>query len=348
MKETRKMVQSRALSRPFGFPAEFLEIENQLAAQEPLTPVSRPALDQAIFSGINPYWKLGRAQAFWIPEKGHVIGFYHPEVLVDGKPVAFFGYWSTSNDSQINQELFVEVEAWASGQNVSQLIGPLNMKTTFDYRLRIDHWEAPSFWGEPQNPPFYQDILQARGFTVCQNYFTDFIEDLERVRKIGRKKLPAFSKSEHDFKFIRFSEDVFETSKTEILALANRIFADNFAFQELNPFDFAILYNPETLQLACHKTSFLLYDHEKVLRGLCFNFPDPNDSKRILVKTIGIDPAARNSGRTFAACLKYLFEHSNDYDRMAFCLMLKDNQAHRIATKYSIRERGYALFRKAL
>ena len=342
------MMHYRILSPPFEWPAEFSEIDQKLSALEPLTPASRPQLDRTLFSALNPYWKKGRACAFWIPEQGHVVGFFHPDVAVEGKSVAFFGYWAAVKDSNVNRELFSAVEQWSREQNVTRLVGPLNMKTAFDYRLRLDHWEEPSFWGEPQNPAFYQEILQERGYAICQNYFTDYIEDLERVRKIGRKKLPAFSKSEHDLKFVRFSEEIFESAKTEILALANRIFNGNFAFQDLTPFDFAVLYNAETLRLACKKTSFLLYDYQGSLCGLCLNFADPNDAKRILVKTIGIDPNSRNSGRTFASCLKYLFEHSDDYDKMAFCLMLKNNQAHRIATKYSIRERSYALFLKEI
>ena len=342
-------VQTQILSAGSPLAEGFIEVGRNLSAEEPMTPGVSDRLTHALLSPANPFWQAGRAQAFWIEGEGRLIAFSHPEMRDRlGDTHVCFGWWASSRKPDVNHALFQALEAWARAQKATRLIGPINMKTAYDYRLRLNDFDAPPFWGEPTNPAYYVRHLETEGFEIIQNYFTDFIIGLDGVRHIASQKLPRAVATEKPWRIEAFSEDLFTRNRDRILQLANQLFVENSGFQKVDEFDFALLYGGAALSTACRKTSFLLFDQEDLPRGLCFSFAHPHDPKLLLIKTIGVDPAFRHAGKTFVDCLKFIFDHSQSYDRMAFCLMTENNLAHRLTSKYCDRRRTYGLFGKDL
>jgi hypothetical protein len=336
-------VHSQSLISGSVLPADFLAIGTDLRAKESRTPLVPDALTQALLSKENPFWQTGRVQAFWISEQARALAFYQ-----SGHDFAFFGYWNSVDSEGVTHRLFSEIENWARAQGAHQVIGPLNFKTAYDYRLRLDDFDEPAFWGEPTNPEFYVRLLKHQGFRIQQLYHTDFIDNLAEVKKLSDQKLGRALRGSDPLRVQNFSPELFEQEKTVILNLANLLFQENAAFQKVETFDFQLLYNPQTLAQADRKNSFLIYDEKNQVRGLCFSFAHPYDSGCLLVKSIGIDPAYRQSGRTFVAALKRIFDYSTSYQKIAFCLMTEDNQAHRVTSQYLTRRRSYGLFQKKI
>ena len=145
--------------------------------------------------------------------------------------------------------------------------------------------------------------------------------------------------------FVPINEENFDLYGQKLLDLVNNAFKDNFTFDHINKFDFDLVYNKTLLNFICQKTSSLLLDENKDILGFTFCFPSPEKPNRLLLKTIGVNPKNKRSGRCVAACLQYIFKNCDDYNELSFCLMAEDNQAHRIAKPYINSKVAYGLFK---
>ena len=333
---------------------EFFENICQLSVENSKT-IEREPVTLALMSRENPFWAAGRAVAIWQDQTSTLIGFSHPEQKLNGEAACFFGYFACAKDAHAAQPVFAKLRAWSDQMGAKKIVGPIQFKTAYDYRLRMDSFSEKTFWGEPQNPEHHIAALEEAGFAITQEYFTDFILELENVRHIAHRKLSRATlaigarspgRPTNQPHIEPFSLALFNRHRGEIFNLANSLFAGNAAFQPLNQFDFNVLYPEALLKSICQNTSFLIFDNEGKLRGLCLSFAHPTDPECLLIKTIGIDAGFRNGGRTFVEALKFIFERSTSYQRLAFCLMTKGNQVHRLTQKYSDHLRRYALFAK--
>ncbi|ORZ26553.1 hypothetical protein BCR41DRAFT_201216 [Lobosporangium transversale] len=63
---------------------------------------------------------------------------------------------------------------------VRQILGPVNMTTWLQYRLRIDTEPQPSMSFEPRHPHFYDTCFSKAGFVKAMDYYSTFfhIDDL--------------------------------------------------------------------------------------------------------------------------------------------------------------------------
>ncbi|KAG0210623.1 hypothetical protein BGX28_009148 [Mortierella sp. GBA30] len=57
---------------------------------------------------------------------------------------------------------------------VRQILGPVNLTTWLQYRLRVDTDEQPSMSFEPHHPAFYQECFAQAGFIKAMDYYTTF------------------------------------------------------------------------------------------------------------------------------------------------------------------------------
>ncbi|KAF9576891.1 hypothetical protein EC968_000015 [Mortierella alpina] len=57
---------------------------------------------------------------------------------------------------------------------VRQILGPVNLTTWLQYRLRVDTDEQPSMSFEPHHPAFYQECFAKAGYTKAVDYYTTF------------------------------------------------------------------------------------------------------------------------------------------------------------------------------
>ncbi|KAG0298809.1 hypothetical protein BGZ96_006200 [Linnemannia gamsii] len=57
---------------------------------------------------------------------------------------------------------------------VRQVLGPVNLTTWLQYRLRVDTDEAPSMSFEPRHPEFYQSCFTQAGFVKAADYYSTF------------------------------------------------------------------------------------------------------------------------------------------------------------------------------
>ncbi|KAG0240445.1 hypothetical protein BGW41_006966 [Actinomortierella wolfii] len=71
-------------------------------------------------------------------------------------------------------------------QPVRQILGPVNLTTWLQYRLRVDDDPVPSMSYEPCHPKFYQDAFSKAGFVKAVDYYSmyyDIDPFIERLSK---------------------------------------------------------------------------------------------------------------------------------------------------------------------
>ncbi|KAF9438994.1 hypothetical protein BGZ76_001889 [Entomortierella beljakovae] len=59
---------------------------------------------------------------------------------------------------------------------VRQILGPVNMTTWLQYRLRVDKDPQPSMSFEPTHPEFYQECFSKAGFVKAVDYYTNIFD----------------------------------------------------------------------------------------------------------------------------------------------------------------------------
>ncbi|KAG0093191.1 hypothetical protein BGZ92_007026 [Podila epicladia] len=59
---------------------------------------------------------------------------------------------------------------------VRQILGPVNLTTWLQYRLRVDTDRTPSMSFEPRHPEFYQECFAQAGYVKAVDYYTTFFE----------------------------------------------------------------------------------------------------------------------------------------------------------------------------
>ncbi|KAI1316675.1 hypothetical protein EDD11_009631 [Mortierella claussenii] len=59
---------------------------------------------------------------------------------------------------------------------VRQILGPVNMTTWLQYRLRVDDVDEPSMSFEPRHPKFYQQCFAQAGFVKAADYYSNFYQ----------------------------------------------------------------------------------------------------------------------------------------------------------------------------
>ncbi|KAG0053621.1 hypothetical protein BGZ83_000762 [Gryganskiella cystojenkinii] len=64
---------------------------------------------------------------------------------------------------------------------VRQILGPVNMTTWLQYRLRVDEEPSKSMSFEPRHPQFYQACFEKAGFVKAADYYSTFFEIDEAI-----------------------------------------------------------------------------------------------------------------------------------------------------------------------
>ena len=309
-----------------------------------------------IFSEGNPMrW---RVKTFWRCEKGKtcLAGFIHPKLRINESKVAFFGFWHTVEDLQTNQNFFLELENWAKKFGVKEIYGPINFSTAFQYRLQLNNFDGDSFWGEPQNPAYYNQLLTDLDYKLDQKYISYFCEDISALKSSVKKNVePFMGFVTAKYQVIPIEESLWQKRGDEIFSLTQKIFEENFAYTPFKKIIFKDFYVKKFLNTVCRDTSFFIEDKEtKKLAAMAINLSDSScDSSStskpmLLIKTVGVEKKHRNMGSTFLMILQEVLKRAENYDSVMFCLMKEGNFPSLLSKDFIDQERQYALFKKTI
>lgn len=331
-----------------GVHEAFLALPHQLYRDDPRWIPEEPAAVARAFSPANRWHDGRRARTFVVPERARVAAFFDPRCTVDGAATAFFGYWETAGESGADRALFARVAAWAAAEGATRLYGPINFTTALGYRVLLDaERDAVPFAGEPYNPPWYGPKLLSLGFALERRYLTQAL-DRALVQATVDRHRPLYSRLEkRGYRFGSIDDAEWLERLPELHALADSIFAGNFAYTPMPYADFAAAFGASLLRRRWRELSLIAHAPDGTVAGFCLVYPHLGGRVAIL-KTIAVNPAWRARGVAEAMSVWSLERALGACDQVWGALIREDNASRRLATAGTPALRWYGLYGKAL
>jgi hypothetical protein len=320
------------------------------------------------FSHNNCAW-VGMAD-----DVARLAGFFYPDMRIDGETIAFFGFWETGNDLEVSRSLFEEFESWARGKGVQKIFGPVNFSTYYDNRLRTDNFGEGCYQGEPYNPQYYPQLLEAMGYCVHSKYKTWITENPAMVGEFTRQgHEKAMVELVKKFDIQTLTPDIWIDCLEQLYPVTDQIFKQNFAYTPISAEAYKAFCGPEFVKKFCPKSSIIAFDRESGdIAGFFLSFPDyspllrqgnpnPIDAndinydehfqllpkpRMVLSKTAGIMPQYRKHGLYTAMAWELNKRAVDYYEHLAGCMAHSDNPSVRIAERFGMGLRNYALYSK--
>ncbi|MGY2132074.1 hypothetical protein ACW9KT_07590 [Hymenobacter sp. HD11105] len=318
----------------------------------------------------NAVNQLFRAEA----ERNDIVVFTDHEnlrlvgIYPHGSTQAYFGFWETIDDLNLNQAAFELLSAEARRRGCTQLIGPLNFNTFYAYRLRLT--PAPA-WGafdrEPTNPAYYPTLLAQLGFAPTLTFESRLIRpDVVPAVYLDKASLLA-ALEQIPYEFIPLNPDTWQEHETELFELVNQVFSANPAYRSIPLAQFQRLYNATYAAKLCPHTS-VLFRAKTSGQLVALSFCHPNyaplrlgavvpvfardypllPERTLLAKTVGVHPDFRNQQLMNYMGAYGMMSFRELYDQVIFCLMRSDNFSRHFTDGLPAEVAQYALFSKNL
>ncbi len=328
--------------------------------------------EHSFFNGKNITW------LDIVDESTRLAGFYNPDQLIDGKKVAYFGYWETLNCFDTNKDVFDRFESWSKQCGAEVIYGPINFNTFGLYRLRLTGHQHGYFPGEPYNPEYYPKLMNQLGYDVSKRFYSWFGLQKGKVECAAPMMEPALKKlEEQGVIFCRLTPEYWLDNLPEIFQNVDEIFKDNFAYSGISFDAFEKGFGRSFASRFCPKSSVLAVGPDNKIAGFFVAFPDYSPlikqssaqkvsaaelncnehfkflkSPLALGKSGGVSPAFRKSG--LFSVMSYLMMQwiQDNYTYGAATLVRADNPSARVGKMFFSQpgdwSHEYALFTKDL
>lgn len=359
-------------------PAAFFDVARQVYRDDPFWLGEDAALVRSRFSRAHDFFRQGKvwlgvaqqADCNGASQTARVAGFVHPQQRIDGKPVAFFGFWESTSALELNRELFRRLEQWAQQQGAAALYGPIDFNTYGAYRLRLNDFDQSCFPGEPYNPEYYPRLLGELGFEITCRYQSRFHPDVKVLAEELQPRLQTVHEQLQDqFHLSLMSADFWLDHLDELYPLVDVMFRQNFAYTPITLQQFRDSCGAAFAQKFCPRSSVLATTHGGEVAGFFLCYPDYSPLLRFanpqripaseisfglharqlprptlaLAKTGGVHPQFRQGGLFNWMGMQLVTNVAAHYDTIAGALMREDNHSLRFGMICPI-QRDYGLF----
>lgn len=355
-----------------ALPESFLKLPYQVYAGDPLWHPEGSQMVGFSFSAHNPYFMKNKAWVGVEDGKTRLAGFYDPDLRIDGKTAAYFGYWESMDELAPNEKLFQEFEGWAKSLGVDCVYGPINFSTFGSYRIRLNTFEGGAFQGEPYNPSYYATILEKMGYTCYRGYFSQMLGMEATAQKVERKRDSfKIAPEAEDFSFKLMDGAMMLEALPDIYGMIDAIFGGNLGYTPI-PYElFAALCGQPYSKRLCKKTSVMVRSPEGELAGIFLSFPDYGplvaqghpeakpmseitfdadfdrlETKSLLMKTVGVSPKFRRLGLHNKMLLHMVEEGNKHYVNGVGALISDGNPSARFFSDITNELRRYGLYVK--
>jgi GNAT superfamily N-acetyltransferase len=148
----------------------------------------------------NPFYKHAEMEMFLAGRDGEVVGriaavVNHNHIKEHGEKVGFFGFFECVDDQQVANLLFDAAKRWLTDRKMTAMRGPASPSVNDEYGLLIDGFDKPPAILMAYNPPYYQKLVEAYGFTKAKDLFAYYVhadkvftEKLTRVSELVKKR----------------------------------------------------------------------------------------------------------------------------------------------------------------
>ena len=257
-------------------PDSFFEIAQRVYANDPdWLPEDKQSIAPLFTSG-NPFFGIGEA---WVSVKGNtrLVGFRDPRISYNEEPVAYFGYWETEDDQEVNRALFADLEEWARAKGAKAVYGPVNFSTYQDYRLRLTFEnQGGPFLAEPYNPSRYNGLLEELGYSITMEWESQILTPAQvdfccdTMRPMVQQMLKGAG-----IRVEAFTPELWLNNIENFYELINIIWADNFGYFKTDLETFKMVFGSSLAGKMCRNSSVAFFKEEtNQLIGYFVTYPD--------------------------------------------------------------------------
>lgn len=155
--------------------ARFISFPYRLHARDPSwVPPLRMDVRKLLDRDANPFFEHAEAEYFLAERAGRVEGRIaaivnrlHNEVHQDR--VGFFGFFESTYDHAVADALFAAAAEWLRARGLEVMRGPTSFSTNDECGLLVRGHDTPPTLMMPHNPPYYERLVNAAGFTKARD-----------------------------------------------------------------------------------------------------------------------------------------------------------------------------------
>ena len=109
----------------------------------------------------------------------------------NSEKTAFFYLFECENNQLVANELFESAFKWARARGLTKILGPKGFTVMDGFGLLVKGFEHRPAFGQPYNPPYYPDLIEAAGFQPERDTVSGYIgADLEfppRIHELAER-----------------------------------------------------------------------------------------------------------------------------------------------------------------
>ncbi len=239
----------------------------------------------------------------------------------DDDPAAYVGFFECVEDLAVCRALLEAAEAQARADGKEKLVGPLNGSFWIGYRFKVENFDE-HFTGEPDNLPYYPAFWEACGFSVAEQYYSNYLRSptADDPSEKWEKRLQRALDKGYVIKSLERGQ--FDAALRDIYRMIVRLYAKFPAFKLISEEQFIALFGSlkyvidydcvllgyKDGELAgffvCVPNYGTLVDGDLSLRDLPAILKIRRDCKEYVILYIGVDRKHLGLGGAFAQTIR--------------------------------------------
>ena len=151
---------------------------------------------------------------------------------------AYLGFFDSKDDGEAVAALFTAAENFARSNGLDRVAGPVDGSFWLNYRMKVNLFDDPPYFGEPCGLPWYQKLWEQNGYAATDTYTSNIyrVASKEYVNKKYQDRLAAFI--EKGYKIISPKGREWNTVIGEVYNLIMRLYSDFPIFKAISEEDF--------------------------------------------------------------------------------------------------------------
>jgi len=321
--------------------------------------------EKHLLMGTHPLTPYFQIQPFFLYKNGEIIG--KAALFFEKTPSkhCFLGFFEMENDTKGAEVFFKKMEKFAQEKGVSSIVGPMNGCIWLGYRMKISHFFEKTYFGEPDNPPYYSLLWIENGYRESNVYTSNIYPVFEKNGYRNprfEKRIQSFVSQGYDFHVPKKKE--WETVAGDIYELIMSLYASFPGFLAISKEAFFKQYSALKMILNFSFCRMVYFDKKAV--GFFIAVPDYGTllngsltpwvllkmlylrrfSRKYVVFYMGAEPEHKGLG---AAMAQILIESLRKKKASAVSALIHEGKVTGgYAKDFSREQRKYALYQKTL
>lgn len=189
---------------------------------------------------------------------------------------------------EILKLLMSEVEAYTKSNNRNKIMGPIDINVWFGNRFKMQGFDDNRSW-EPNSPKEYLEHIQTLDYQLDQDYLSCFYTSLMPCYERTKTAYDKVVSEGYTFRTIDITKNG-EIDKLYAMNIGG--FSQNYFYEPISREQYEMTHILALKDFDFQYSYFILDQNGKEL-GYVFSYPDHD--KRIIIKSLVMDPNARGA-----------------------------------------------------